>query len=246
LNKRQLSAAPFITVGIIFLILFGIVASGVYFESGWVTSFDLSWIERIQGSVFESKTAFLMKITELGNIRLIIVLTIIISTVLFVRRRYAEGLWLGGTVLFCGAIIGKILKETFDRERPQIFQLIERSSESFPSGHAIATTIFYGLIGLVIVISAGKTWQKFTAGFITLAWIVFILITRVYLGVHFPTDVTAGFLYGMASVFISIGVYLKLKEPLRNLLKKMKLNDQSELLSGSGAYRDEGRRMSGW
>src|SRR5690625_7531237 len=82
--------------------------------------------------------------------------------------------------------MGKILKEMFDRERPQFMQLVERSTESFPSGHATATTIFYGLIGLVIVLAATKAWKKFVAGFISLAWIVFILVTRVYLGVHFP------------------------------------------------------------
>jgi len=231
LKKQQFSAIPLVVTGIIFLILFSIIAWGVYFESSWVKSFDLSWIERIQGSVSESKTAFLMTLTELGNIRLIIVLTIIIALVLFFKRRYAEGLWLGGTILFCAAIMGKILKETFDRDRPQFMQLVERSTESFPSGHATATTIFYGLIGLVIVLAATKAWKKFVAGFITLAWIVFILVTRVYLGVHFPTDVIAGFLYGMASVFLSVGIYLVVREPLRQLLGKTKLNDQSKLFA---------------
>src|SRR5690625_3167289 len=172
-----------------------------------------------------------MTLTELGNIRLIIVLTIIIAIVLFSKRRYAEGLWLGGTILFCAAIMGKILKEMFDRERPQFMQLVERSTESFPSGHATATTIFYGLIGLVIVLAAAKAWKKFVAGLITLAWIVSILVTRVYLGVHFPTDVIAGFLYGMASVFLSVGIYLVVREPLRQLLRKMNLNDRSELFA---------------
>ena len=232
MKKEQFSAIPLVVTGIIFLILFSIIAWGVYFESSWVKSFDLSWIDRIQGSVSESKTAFLMTLTELGNIRLIIVLTIIIAIVLFSKRRYAEGLWLGGTILFCAAIMGKILKEMFDRERPQFMQLVERSTESFPSGHATATTIFYGLIGLVIVLAATKAWKKFVAGFISLAWIVFILVTRVYLGVHFPTDVIAGFLYGMAAVFLSVGIYLVVREPLRNLLRRMKLNDQSKLFSG--------------
>jgi undecaprenyl-diphosphatase len=228
-NTRQYAAAPLIITGFIFLILFGIIAWGVYFESGWVTSFDLSWIERIQTGVSEGKTTLLMRITELGNIRFIIVLTIVIALVLFFKRRYAEGLWFGGTILFCAAVMGKILKETFDRERPQFMQLVERSSESFPSGHATATTIFYGLIGLVIVLAAAKAWQKFAAGLITLAWIVFILVTRVYLGIHFPTDVVAGFLYGLAAIFLSLGIYFIVQEPLRQLLRKMKLNDQSRL-----------------
>lgn len=236
MNSRPLSAIPFIIIGFIFLVLFGFVAWGVYFESSWVGSLDLAWIERIQGGISEGKTAFITKITELGNIRLVIALTIIMAIVLFFKRRYAEGLWLGGTILFGAAVMGKILKKAFDRERPQFLQLIEKTNESFPSGHATATTIFYGLIGLVIVLALKEAWKKFVAGFITLAWIVFILITRIYLGVHFPTDVMAGFLYGMATVFISIGVYLPARQPLHKLLRKMKLNDQSKLFARARNY----------
>lgn len=230
---RNLSTVPFFITGFLFLILFGIVAWGVYFESSWVTSFDLSWIERIQGSVSAGKTSLFMKITELGNMKLVIVLTIIIAIVLFFKRKYAEGLWFGGTILFCAAIGGMILKKTFDRERPAFLQLVEKTTESFPSGHATATTIFYGLIGLVLVLASVQIWKKFIVGFITLAWIGFILITRIYLGVHFPTDVIGGLLYGLAAILLSMGVYLIVQEPLRNLLRKMKLNDQSETFGRS-------------
>lgn len=233
MKTRKLSAMPFFIMGILFLILFGIIAWGVYFESGWVSSFDLSWIERIQGSVSAGKTSLIAKLTELGNIRLVIVLTIIIAIVLFFKRQYAEGLWFGGTVLFCAAIGGKILKKTFDRDRPQFLQLIEKTNESFPSGHATATTIFYGFIGLVLVLATVQIWKKFVVGFITLAWIGFILITRIYLGVHFPTDVLGGLLYGLASILLSLGVYLVVQEPLRNLLRKLKLKDRSETFERS-------------
>lgn len=228
LENRKLSTLPFFIMGFLFLILFGIIGWGVHAESGWVTSFDLSWIERIQGSVSEGKTSFIMNITELGNMKLVIILTIIIAIVLFFKRKYAEGLWFGGTILFCAAIGGKILKKIFDRDRPAFLQLVEKTNESFPSGHATATTIFYGFIGLVLVLASVQIWKKFVVGFITLAWIGFILVTRIYLGVHFPTDVVGGLLYGLAAILLSMGLYLAVQEPLRNLLRKMKLNDQSE------------------
>ena len=227
MRSRRLSTMPFLIIGFLFLILFGIIAWGVHAESGWVTSLDMSWIERIQGAVSEGKTSFFAKVTELGNMKLVIVLTIIIAIVLFFKRKYAEGLWFGGTILFCAAIGGKILKKAFDRDRPEFLQLVEKTTESFPSGHSTATTIFYGFIGLVLVLASVQIWKKFVVGFITLAWILFILVTRIYLGVHFPTDVIGGFLYGIAAVLLSLGVYLIAQEPLRNLLRKLKLNDQS-------------------
>lgn len=227
---RELSTLPFFIIGFLFLILFGIIAWSVHFESSWVASFDLTWIERIQAFVTEGKTSFIMKITELGNVRLVIVLTIILVIMLFFKRKYAEGLWLGGTVLLCAVVAVLTLKKLFDRDRPEYLQLVTKTNESFPSGHATATTIFYGLIGLVLVLATTKLWKKFVVGFITLAWIVFILVTRIYLGVHYPTDVIGGFLFGMASILISMGVYLVAREPLRDLMKKLKLNDQSKTL----------------
>ncbi|MBY7142081.1 phosphatase PAP2 family protein [Virgibacillus sp. NKC19-3] len=228
MKPKKLSPFPLFIIGILALVLFGIIAWGMHVEIGWIVAFDLTWIERIQSFISEGRTSLIMRITELGNVRLIIVLTILLVIVLFFKRKYAEGLWLGGTILFCAAIATKILKVTFDRDRPDILQLISKTNESFPSGHATATTIFYGLIGLVIVLATSALWKKCIVSFITLAWIIFILVSRVYLGVHFPTDVIGGFLFGMASIFISIAVYLVALDPLRELLGKLKLNDQSE------------------
>ncbi|HLR51514.1 MAG TPA: phosphatase PAP2 family protein, partial [Candidatus Avamphibacillus sp.] len=186
MKTKQPSAWTLILVGIIFLVMFGIVSWGVYFESSWVHSLDMSMIEMIQSNVTETKTTILSLLTEVGNIRLVIVLTIILAILLFVKKWYAAGLWFGGTILFCAAIITKILKEVFNRTRPDFLQLVEKTSESFPSGHATATTIFYGLLGLALILLTTKVWKKIVIGFITLTLIGFILITRIYLGVHFP------------------------------------------------------------
>ncbi|MFD1066602.1 phosphatase PAP2 family protein [Oceanobacillus locisalsi] len=230
MRKQQMSPMPFLIIGVLFFILFGTVSWGVYFDNNWVNTLDITWIERIQGTISEGQTAFIMKITELGSMELVIALTILIAIILFFKRMFAEGLWFGGTILFCAAIGGKILKKIFDRDRPEFLQLIEKTNESFPSGHATATTIFYGLIGTVLVLASVQLWKKVIVSFITLIWIGFILFTRIYLGAHFPTDVLAGFLYGAAAVLISIGVFLLVQEPLRHLLRKLHLVDRSKIL----------------
>lgn len=228
LKTKELSTLPFFILGIVFLVLFGFIAWGVYFDSGWVTTFDLSWIDRIQSSVSPTKTSTIELLTELGEIKLIAALTVVIAIVLFFKRKIAEGLWFGGTVLFCGAISTKVIKSAVERERPVFLQLIPETGWSFPSGHVTGTAIFYGLIGLILFLAITKVWAKFIVAIITVVFIFFIMATRVYLGVHYPTDVLAGFLFGMASIFISAGVFLVLREPLRDLIKKLKLNDQSK------------------
>ncbi|WP_052401064.1 phosphatase PAP2 family protein [Oceanobacillus jeddahense] len=228
MKSQRLHPVSFLLTGIIFLLLFGVITWGIYFENSWIHSFDLSWIERIQGTISEGKTSFIMFMTELGSMKAVIAMTIIICIVLFFKRKFAEGLWFGGTILFCAAIGGKVLKKIVDRDRPAFLQLIEKTNESFPSGHATATTIFYGFIGMVLILAVYQVWKKIIIGFITLIWIGFILFTRIYLGIHFPTDVLAGFVYGLAAVFISIGIYLLVREPLRQLLQKLHLADHSQ------------------
>lgn len=229
LKTKELSTLPFFILGIVFLVLFGVTAWGVYFDSGWITTFDSSWIDRVQSSITPAKTSTIELFTELGEIKLVAALTVVIAIVLFFKRKFAEGLWFGGTVLFCGAISTKIIKSVVERERPVFLQLIQETGWSFPSGHVTGTTIFYGLIGLILCLAITKVWAKYIVAIITLIFIFLIMATRVYLGIHYPTDVLAGFLFGMASIFISAGVYLIVREPLRDLIKKLKLNDQSKL-----------------
>ncbi|MDY0407048.1 phosphatase PAP2 family protein [Virgibacillus sp. 179-BFC.A HS] len=228
MNTRKIPVTPLFIIGLLFLILFGLIAFGVSGNRDWVRRFDMYWIDHIQGLASEGLTSFIKVFTELGDVRVVIVLTILIAAILFVKKRFADGLWFGGTILFCAVIIEMLLKKIFDRERPDIMQLISETGASFPSGHATATTIFYGFIGLVLVLSAKKLSAMIWTGLISFLLIVFILLSRVYLGVHYPTDVAAGFCYGMAAVFISIAAYALLQQPLRDFLNKVHLKDQSK------------------
>lgn len=224
--KKEISWL-FIFIGIVFMILFGIVSLGVFKESALIERIDLAIIEVIQANVTDTKTAILSTLSEIGNIRLIIALTIGFVIFLFIKRWYVAGLWLGGTVLCFAAIGTKLIKNLVDRARPDILPLIEKTTESFPSGHATSATIFYGFLALMLILIMKKYWKKTVIGLAALVLIGFILMTRIYLGAHFPTDVIGGFLYGVASIFISIGVYQLVLEPLQRLLLRFKLQDRS-------------------
>lgn len=228
---KKLPSSLFILIGLLCFIMFGMMSWGVHIEISWLQSLDLAIIEAVQSNITTSKTAILSTLTEIGNIRLVIGLTIILVLFLFFKKWYAAGLWLGGTILFGAAILTKIIKKVVDRERPDILPLMEKTTESFPSGHATAATVFYGIIGLAIILLMRGLWKRIVIGFITLGLIGFILVTRIYLGVHYPTDVIAGFLYGASVVFVSFGVYCKLSLSLRHVLERFGLADQSELFS---------------
>ncbi|MBC1585047.1 phosphatase PAP2 family protein [Listeria seeligeri] len=228
MNTNRKKATPLFVIGGFCLILFITIASAIATESNWVARFDLNWIGKIRDGIQPDKTSIVKLVTNLGSAETTIILTIIVVLILFFLRKFVVGLWFGGTMLVCGVVLNLALKSLVGRHRPDsVNWLISESGFSFPSGHATATAVFYGLAGLFLIFTVPKIWQKIVIGIITYGFILFVMYTRVYLGVHFPTDVLGGFFLGTASVCISLGVYFIARKPLHNLLVKWRIKDRS-------------------
>ncbi|TMW72047.1 phosphatase PAP2 family protein [Alteribacter natronophilus] len=105
-----------------------------------------------------------------------------------------------------GGLVNWLLKVSFQRARPDMNPLITAEGFSFPSGHSMGSMMTYGLLAYFIVRIADKTPVRVTA-FTAAAALIFIIgMTRIYLGVHYPTDVAAGFLAG--GIWIVIAVFI--------------------------------------
>lgn len=229
-NKKN-HTKSFLIIGFITLILFAILSFGVQTDQPWMNSIDDAGRQTFQATTTNGLTDLIIAATEIGNIKLIIGLTIAFVIFLFFKKRYADGLWFGGTILFGAAIATKIMKELFGRERPQFNQLIEKTTESFPSGHATGTTVFYGLIAVIAIIFIQRLGRRWLVAGVALLIIAFVLVSRVYLGVHYPTDVIGGLLFGTATVNISVGTYIIIQNKLVHSLRRLKLEDRSVLLA---------------
>jgi undecaprenyl-diphosphatase len=229
MNTNRKKALPLLVIGGFALLLFLIELISVASEQRWVAKFDLMWIERIRdGHITPSTTRMVEFLTHFGSAEYIIVMTIIVVIVLFILRKFVVGLWFGGTVLLCGVVLNLVFKHTVERARPNAANwLISETGYSYPSGHATATSVFYGLAALFLIFTVRQMWLKIVVGVVGLFIICYIMYSRVYLGVHFPTDVFGGFLFGMASIFLSTGVYFLVRKPLHDLLKKWRINDKS-------------------
>ena len=93
------------------------------------------------------------------------------------------------------------LKALFKRERPSIMRLIEITGFSFPSGHAYFSMLVYGYLAYLVYKSNDKKYRKRKISILTLL-ITCIGISRIYLGVHYLTDIIFGYSLGLLSLLM--------------------------------------------
>ena len=103
-----------------------------------------------------------------------------------------------------GFVLNALLKITFHRARPDLWTaLVSEHTYSFPSGHATMSTVFYGGLASVVFHLTDRLLPRILAVMLALTAILTIMSTRVYLGVHWTTDVIAGFVVGIFWVAVS-------------------------------------------
>lgn len=216
--------------GIIFLLIYLIIAFSVMTDRQWVNIVDTTLIQIIQRSVTDTRASIISFLTNIGGVEEVIILTLAVVIILFIKKMYVAGFWFGMTILISPGLLVSIMKLIVNRERPQFMQLVAESTMSFPSGHATASTVFYGLIALSLILLVRTLWQRIFISFTALALIFFVMTSRVYLGVHFPTDVIAGFTFGTASILISLSLYKVVRPKFKQWLLNKNIHDKSPSL----------------
>jgi len=157
-------------------------------------------------------TAIMIFITYIGNWQTIVGLGIVVLVILWSLKKKKETI-LFATAVVSGEIIKEFLKLIFHRERPDAsLALIQESGYSFPSGHAFMSVIFYGMICYFIYQACKNKWQKIILLITTTILVFLIGYSRVYLGVHWASDVFAGWLIGGAILVFFIIRLKNIKE----------------------------------
>ena len=108
-------------------------------------------------------------------------------------------------------ILNQLLKRILQRPRPEEFRIINESGYSFPSGHSMISMAFYGYLIYLIYKYIKNKYLKWSLITILGILIVSIGISRIYLGVHYTSDVLAGFLISISYLIIYISIVNKLE-----------------------------------
>ncbi|MEZ0496415.1 phosphatase PAP2 family protein [Sphingomonas sp. IW22] len=140
----------------------------------------------------------MLDFTALGGGTVLTLVTVFVSGYLVARRKLALAIFVASSIAL-GSLLNALLKIAFARARPDIVpHLVEVSSASFPSGHAMNSAMVY-LTGAALLASAEPS-RRVRTFLITAALVLTLLIgfSRIFLGVHFPTDVLAGWSVGIA------------------------------------------------
>lgn len=139
-------------------------------------------------------TKLMELVTAMGSLAMTIFITLIIGGYLLAKKHYSDAGIL--IIALSGAsILNWLLKLAFHRSRP-LAGLITVSGYSFPSGHAMISLVFYGILVYLLWLRYGRTRIAYLVSFFLALLIFAIGISRIYLGVHYPSDVLAGFAAG--------------------------------------------------
>jgi undecaprenyl-diphosphatase len=176
----------------------------------------LLWMNRYASPAL---TGIALDVTALGAGTVVWLVVIVASVFLWTSRHRWSVLLLWVSIIGSG-LINTVMKMFFERPRPQLFpwRVPYAGLSSFPSGHSMTSMVCYATLAFLIArLVDSKFLRRFT---FALAGVIVLLIglSRMYLGVHYPTDVLAGFAMGLAwASFCALGIealrYFRHREP---------------------------------
>lgn len=153
--------------------------------------------------------ALARSLTFLGDTWVMVALTVLGAGWLLIRGRRAEAFLLTA-VMVIGPAAGALLKEVVERARPglEFARIPVPESYSFPSGHALAAFLFFGVVAFLIFVMARTARLKLWGWFVCSALAFGVALSRVYLGVHYVGDIIASWMLGSAFLLAAVLAYV--------------------------------------
>ncbi len=197
--KKKLEKNKYIIIATLSLILFLIILKDVYFDE--ITAYD-DWaygifVENLRSS---SMTTVMKGLTFFGN-AFCIIAGLILIFIFSKDKIYGYLATFNVSVVF---VINNIIKAIVQRPRPSGYNIITEGNYSFPSGHSMVSTAFYGFLIYIVYKKVKNKKLKYSLIALLFALIISICISRIYLGVHYLSDTIAGFALSIAILMLLV------------------------------------------
>ena len=192
-------------LGLFAILMIGFTALARKVRDAETIVFDNEVLRIVHGFSRSMYDAPIIWLTNLGGSQIVPVVALVIVVILFMIRRNTAALKIAISVSGAG-LINIILKSLFSRSRPELWNtIVTESTFSFPSGHAMASS---ALAASVIVVTWNSRWRyhMLTIGII---YTISVGFSRLYLGVHYPTDIVAGWMVSVAWVGLVHWIFSK-------------------------------------
>jgi undecaprenyl-diphosphatase len=212
--KKQLTSA--FMLSLLFAIGFGLIM--LLISNKKIVSFDDIVSGYIQNSNSSVLTSIMKFFTFIGSGSVVAFIVIIAMIMFYVILKHRSELVLLLAVVIGSALLNYVLKIIFHRARPTIHRLIEETGYSFPSGHSMAAFTLYGILSFLLWKHISSYQGRSLLIIVSILMITMIGISRIYLGVHYPSDVLGGFLASGIWLILSIWTFQKYQD--RKFLKQ--------------------------
>lgn len=147
----------------------------------WVHSFGSPTWDRL-----------VLMLTTLGSVVGLTIMTLTLAALFLRYRRHLDAITLLA-VMVGGGILSMVLKLAFRQIRPQVFPpLLKEVNFSFPSGHSLMSFCLWGFIAVWLLMQAPREPWRWLVAMVCLAIAALVALSRLYIGVHWPTDIVAG------------------------------------------------------
>jgi undecaprenyl-diphosphatase len=191
---------------ILLLAITGFQGLSILISRNQLKHFDVSIIQVIQGWENPVLTKIAELISRIGSSSVTIPLIIVVAIVLFVVLKHRKELILLIGGMLGSSLLNELLKRLYHRARPDIHRIVQEQGFSFPSGHSMAAFTLYAILIFILWRHIPKRGGRITLIVIGLSMILCIGLSRIYLGVHYPSDVLGG--YWVSACWVAICIRL--------------------------------------
>lgn len=204
LHKQRRLSPYIIFFGL--LALLGFSAMAVIAVRQPLNSFDLQTAAWVQGFETENLTGLMVFFSTLGSSKFTILIALLVMVILFFVLKHRRELLFLAASLGGAALMNKLLKLVFQRERPFVHRLVEETGFSFPSGHAMAAFALYGALAYLLWRHIRPRWGRALLIGVSCFMVLMICVSRIYLGVHYPSDIIGALLASGLWLCVMIGI----------------------------------------